>query len=52
MSIYILLLIIVELKEEAEELSKYLAMDITVLEFKDNMMMIDYKDELEKQIAG
>ncbi|XP_026330687.1 protein regulator of cytokinesis 1-like [Hyposmocoma kahamanoa] len=41
-----------KLKEEAEELSKYLAMDITVLEFKDNMMMIEYKDELEKQIAG
>lgn len=43
---------VAELKEETEELSRCLSIDITILEFKDDMMLIDYKKDLEEQIAG
>lgn len=41
-----------ELKEEAEELSQCLAVDITLLDFKEEMMLVEYKRALEEQIAG
>lgn len=41
-----------ELKEETEELSRCLSVDITILDFKEDMMLADYKRELEEQIAG
>ncbi|XP_049874846.1 protein regulator of cytokinesis 1-like [Pectinophora gossypiella] len=41
-----------KLKEETEELSKCLSVDITILDFKEEMMLSDYKQELEHQIAG
>lgn len=41
-----------KLKEETEELSKCLSVDITVHEYKDDMMLVDYKKELESQIVG
>nr|XP_026494639.1 protein regulator of cytokinesis 1-like [Vanessa tameamea] len=41
-----------KLKEETEELSRCLSVDITILEFKEEMMLVDYKRELEEQIAG
>ncbi|KAL0828899.1 hypothetical protein ABMA28_003802 [Loxostege sticticalis] len=41
-----------KLKEETEELSRCLSVDITILDFKEDMMLADYKRELEEQIAG
>ncbi|CAH0726950.1 unnamed protein product, partial [Brenthis ino] len=41
-----------KLKEETEELSRCLSVDITILDFKEDMMLVDYKRELEEQIAG
>ncbi|XP_052750360.1 protein regulator of cytokinesis 1-like [Galleria mellonella] len=41
-----------KLKEETEELSRCLSVDITILEFKEDLMLVDYKRELEEQIAG
>lgn len=41
-----------ELKEETEELSKCLSVDITILDFKEDMMLIEYKRGIEEQIAG
>ncbi|XP_028160388.1 uncharacterized protein LOC114352848 [Ostrinia furnacalis] len=41
-----------KLKEETEELSRCLSVDITIMEFKDDMMLAEYKRELEDQIAG
>ncbi|XP_046968123.1 protein regulator of cytokinesis 1-like [Vanessa cardui] len=41
-----------KLKEETEELSRCLSVDITILDFKEEMMLVDYKRELEEQIAG
>lgn len=41
-----------ELKEETEELSRCLSVDITILDHKADMMLVDYKRELENQIAG
>ncbi|XP_053608737.1 protein regulator of cytokinesis 1-like [Plodia interpunctella] len=41
-----------KLKEETEELSKCLSVDITIPEFDEEMMLVDYKKELEEQIAG
>ncbi|CAG9583143.1 unnamed protein product [Danaus chrysippus] len=41
-----------KLKEETEELSRALSVDISILDFKDDMMLIDYKEKLEDQIAG
>ncbi|XP_045452019.1 protein regulator of cytokinesis 1-like [Melitaea cinxia] len=41
-----------KLKEETEELSRYLSVDITILDFKEDMMLVEYKRELEEQIAG
>lgn len=46
------LFIFIELKEETEELSRCLSVDITILDFKEEMMLADYKRELEEQIAG
>ncbi|KAJ0176179.1 hypothetical protein K1T71_008353 [Dendrolimus kikuchii] len=40
------------LKQETDELSRCLSVDITLLEFKDDMMLIEYKKELEEQISG
>ncbi|XP_030023185.1 protein regulator of cytokinesis 1 [Manduca sexta] len=41
-----------KLKEETEELSRCLSVDITILDFKEEMMLVEYKRELEEQIAG
>ncbi|CAH0400026.1 unnamed protein product [Chilo suppressalis] len=41
-----------KLKEETEELSRCLSVDITILDFKEDMMLVEYKRELEEQIAG
>ncbi|CAG9135866.1 unnamed protein product [Plutella xylostella] len=41
-----------KLKEETEELSKCLSVDITILDFKEDMMLIEYKRGIEEQIAG
>ncbi|KAM3962039.1 protein regulator of cytokinesis 1 [Aphomia sociella] len=41
-----------KLKEETEELSRCLSIDITILEFKEEMMLVEYKREMEEQIAG
>ncbi|CAG4961871.1 unnamed protein product [Colias eurytheme] len=41
-----------KLKEETEELSRCLSVDISILDFKEDMMLIDYKKLLENQIAG
>ncbi|XP_068628055.1 protein regulator of cytokinesis 1-like [Battus philenor] len=41
-----------KLKEETEELSRCLSVDITILEFKEDMLLVVYKRELENQIAG
>lgn len=40
------------MKEETEELSRCLSVDITIVDFKDEMMLVEYKSELEAQIAG
>ncbi|KAH9644459.1 hypothetical protein HF086_009843 [Spodoptera exigua] len=41
-----------KLKEETEELSRCLSVDISILDFKEDMMLVEYKRELEEQIAG
>ncbi|CAG4996679.1 unnamed protein product [Parnassius apollo] len=41
-----------KLKEETEELSRCLSVDISILDFNQDMMLVDYKRELENQIAG
>ncbi|XP_004928222.1 protein regulator of cytokinesis 1 [Bombyx mori] len=41
-----------KLKEETEELSRCLSVDITILDFKEEMMLVEYKRELEEQISG
>ncbi|KPI92615.1 PREDICTED: protein regulator of cytokinesis 1-like [Papilio xuthus] len=41
-----------KLKEETEELSRCLSVDITIMDFKEDMLLFDYKKELENQIAG
>ncbi|CAB3255572.1 unnamed protein product [Arctia plantaginis] len=41
-----------KLKEETEELSRCLSVDITILDLKKEMMLAEYKRELEEQIAG
>lgn len=46
------LIFFIELKEETKKLSQYLSVDITILDYKDNMMLFEYKKELEDQISG
>ncbi|XP_050668586.1 protein regulator of cytokinesis 1-like [Leptidea sinapis] len=41
-----------KLKKETEELSRCLSVEITILDFKEDMALVDYKRELEAQIAG
>lgn len=41
-----------KLKEETEELSRCLSVDITILDFKEDLMLFEYKRELEERIAG
>ncbi|XP_048006408.1 protein regulator of cytokinesis 1-like [Leguminivora glycinivorella] len=41
-----------ELKEETKKLSQYLSVDISILEYKEDMMLFEYKKELEDQITG
>ncbi|CAH2041512.1 unnamed protein product, partial [Iphiclides podalirius] len=41
-----------KLKEETEELSRCLSIDISILDYKTDMMLVEYKRELENQIAG
>ncbi|GBP31766.1 Protein regulator of cytokinesis 1 [Eumeta japonica] len=41
-----------KLKAETEELSQYLSISIPIPEFKDEIMLIDYKKQLEEQIIG
>lgn len=48
----IIFVIIIELKEETENLSRCLSVDITVLDFKEEMTLVEYKKELEDQIVG
>ncbi|CAH2210701.1 jg27878, partial [Pararge aegeria aegeria] len=40
-----------KLKEETEELSRCLAVDISILDFKEDMLMVDYKNALEEQLS-
>ncbi|KAL4711111.1 hypothetical protein ACJJTC_009482 [Scirpophaga incertulas] len=40
-----------KLKEETEQLSKCLSVDIPIIEYKEDMMLIEYMKELEEQIA-
>ncbi|XP_034832792.1 protein regulator of cytokinesis 1-like [Maniola hyperantus] len=42
---------IAKLKEETEELSRCLSVDITILEFEEDMALIDYKNALEEQLS-
>lgn len=41
-----------KLKEEAEQLSKYLSVHIKILDFKKDFTLVEYKRKLEEQIAG
>ncbi|KAJ2951782.1 hypothetical protein O0L34_g13947 [Tuta absoluta] len=41
-----------KLKEETEELSKCLSVDISIMDMDEGMMLYDYKKQLEDQIAG
>ncbi|XP_063385266.1 protein regulator of cytokinesis 1-like [Cydia fagiglandana] len=41
-----------ELKDETKKLSQYLSVDISIIEYKDDMMLFEYKKELEDQISG
>ncbi|XP_061718319.1 protein regulator of cytokinesis 1-like isoform X2 [Cydia pomonella] len=41
-----------ELKEETKKLSQYLSVDISIIEHKEDMMLFEYKKELEDQIMG
>ncbi|XP_052742117.1 protein regulator of cytokinesis 1 [Bicyclus anynana] len=42
---------IAKLKDETEELSRCLSVDISVIEYKDDMLMVDYKNALEEQLS-
>ncbi|XP_063538851.1 protein regulator of cytokinesis 1-like isoform X2 [Cydia strobilella] len=41
-----------ELKDETNKLSQYLSVDISITEYNDEMMLFEYKKELEDQIMG